>query len=92
MGWPPGPVLENRIRTLAANAQALNQSLVAFRAAGTQIIQQPTPPRGPKRSLIGQASATSVIAMLAVLSGFLLDIVIAATYGAGAIRASSPSW
>ena len=42
-----------------------------------------SPPRGPRRSLLGQASATSVIALLAVLSGCLLDIVIAATYGAG---------
>jgi murein biosynthesis integral membrane protein MurJ len=45
-------------------------------------------PRRPRRSLVGQASATSVIAMLAVLSGFVLDIVIAATYGAGPITDS----
>ena len=41
-------------------------------------------PRGPRRrSLLRQAGSTSVIAMLAVLAGFVLDIVIAATYGAG---------
>ena len=39
----------------------------------------------PRRSLLRQAGSTSAIAMLAVLAGFLLDVVIAATYGAGPI-------
>ncbi len=45
-------------------------------------------PRRPRRSLLRQAGSTSVIAMLAVLAGFGLDIVIAATYGAGPITDS----
>ena len=45
-------------------------------------------PRRPKRSLLRQAGSTSVIAGLAVLTGFVLDITIAATYGAGQITDS----
>jgi murein biosynthesis integral membrane protein MurJ len=41
-----------------------------------------TPPRR-RRTLLQQAGSTSVIAGLAVLTGFLLDVVIAATFGAG---------
>ncbi|MEA2643687.1 MAG: putative peptidoglycan lipid flippase [Chloroflexota bacterium] len=42
-------------------------------------------PQRRKRSLLRQAGSTSVVAGLAVLTGFLLDVVIAATYGAGPI-------
>ena len=45
-------------------------------------------PRRPRRSLLRQAGSTSVIAGLAVLTGFVLDITIAATYGAGQITDS----
>ena len=47
----------------------------------------PGRPRG-RRSLLQQAGSTSVVAGLAVLIGFLLDIVIAAKYGAGPITDS----
>lgn len=42
-------------------------------------------PQRRGRSLLRQAGSTSVVAGLAVLTGFLLDVVIAATYGAGPI-------
>ena len=42
-------------------------------------------PRRDGRSLLRQAGSTSVVAGLAVLTGLLLDVVIAATYGAGPI-------
>jgi putative peptidoglycan lipid II flippase len=45
-------------------------------------------PRRPRRSLLRQAGSTSVIAGLAVLTGFVLDITIAAKYGAGPITDS----
>jgi murein biosynthesis integral membrane protein MurJ len=45
-------------------------------------------PKGRRRSLLQQAGSTSVIAGLAVLAGFGLDIVIAARYGAGPITDS----
>lgn len=46
------------------------------------------PSRRRPASLLRQASSTSVIAGLAVLAGFLLDVTIAARYGAGPITDS----
>src|SRR5260370_17223724 len=41
-----------------------------------------------RRTLLQQAGSTSAIAGLAVLTGFLLDVVIAATFGAGRVTDS----
>ena len=49
---------------------------------------KPGRPRRRARSLLRQAGSTSAIAGLAVLTGFALDIVIAARYGAGPITDS----
>ncbi len=51
-------------------------------------VSVPERPRRRTRSLIRQAGSTSVVAGLAVLAGFGLDIVIAATFGAGPVTDS----
>ncbi|MDQ6719187.1 MAG: oligosaccharide flippase family protein [Candidatus Dormibacteraeota bacterium] len=56
------------------------------RRSGREMIAKGLPRK--RRSLLRQAGSTSVIAGLAVLTGFLLDVVIAASYGAGPITDS----
>src|ERR1700694_4738991 len=56
------------------------------RRSGSEMIAKGLPRK--RRSLLRQAGSTSVIAGLAVLTGFLLDVVIAASYGAGPITDS----
>ena len=54
----------------------------------TSGLSSPPKPGKRRRSLVRQAGSTSVIAGLAVITGFLLDVTIAAKYGAGPITDS----
>ena len=60
-----------------------------MRGPHTALIEPPaTPPPARRRSLVRQASLTSLVAAGAVAMGLLRDVVIAATFGAGPITDS----